>query len=215
MSNNSDNKWEDYTQEHAEEKEENVKSSEDSGADIEIEDDFADTTEVKKESSPKVDLQLAAVTELENTIKALQLELEGMREQTARALAEVDNTRRRAERDVSDAHRYGSKKILTEMLPVLDSLVRSQEGVDETNEQLKPMLDGIRLTLELFENALAKFGFAEISPQRGDAFDPDRHEAMSLLPDAELDKNSVINVVQKGYELNGRVLRAAMVIVSQ
>ena len=91
-----------------------------------------------------------------------------------RAMAEVDNTRRRAERDVSDAHRYGAKKILTEMVTVLDSLVRAKEGVDVNDDKLKPMVSGITLTTDLFENALAKFGMVAIEPERGDAFDPDK-----------------------------------------
>ena len=215
MSNNSDNKWEDFAQQEADPVQ-NADVSEQAGdVDIEVEDDFAEAESVEQASAAESNVQSAAVTELENTIKSLQLELETMREKTARALAEVDNTQRRAERDVSDAHRYGAKKILTEMMPILDSLVRSQEGVDESNEQLKPMLDGVRLTLELFEKALAKFGFTAIEPERGDVFDPEKHEAMSMLPDADLEKNCIINVLQKGYELNGRVLRAAMVIVAE
>ena len=101
------------------------------------------------------------------------------------------------------------------MLPVLDSLVRSKEGVDDSDEKVKSILDGVGLTLDLFENTLAKFGFVAIDPERGDVFDPQRHEAMSMVPDADLDKNHVVNVLQKGYELNGRVIRAAMVMVSQ
>jgi molecular chaperone GrpE len=161
------------------------------------------------------DDELAAITELQNTIKSLQLELVTAREQRTRALAEVDNTQRRAEKDVTDAHRYGAKKLLTEMLPVLDSLSRSLEGADSADEKMKPMVEGVRLTFDLFEKTLAKFGFVEIMPERGEAFDPERHEAMSMLEDKELDKNTVVNVLQKGYELNGRVLRAAMVIVAK
>ena len=214
MSSDSDNKWEDFAQQEADTVQSAGASQQTGDLETEVEDDFADVESVEQSTAADANLQSAAVTELQNTIKALQLEQESLREKAARALAEVDNTRRRAERDVSDAHRYGAKKILTEMMPVLDSLVRSQEGVDESNESIKPMLDGVRLTLELFEKTLAKFGFTAIEPVRGEVFDPEKHEAMSMLPDAELEKNCIINVLQKGYELNGRVLRAAMVIVA-
>ena len=198
-------KWEKFAQD--------ADATVDSAESVEAGTENADAQESSHATAAKD--ELAAITELQNTIKSLQLELETAHEQRTRALADVDNTRRRAEKDVADAHRYGAKKLLNEMLPVLDSLGRCVEGVDAEDDKLKPVIDGVKLTLELFENTLAKFGFVAITPERGDVFDPERHEDMSMLADAELEKNCIVNVLQKGYELNGRVLRAAMVIVSQ
>jgi molecular chaperone GrpE len=208
MGDQGDNKWEKFAQDQSE----NETSTDDEVMEEEVDDAVSeDGAEAGRAPSD----EMAAVTELQNTVKSLQLELEKAKDQMQRAMAEVDNTRRRAERDVSDAHRYGAKKILTEMVAVLDSLMRAQEGVDVSDENLKPMLSGIALTTELFEKALAKFGMVAIDPEHGDAFDPEKHEAMSTAPDEALDKNCIISVLQKGYELNGRVVRAAMVIVSQ
>ena len=150
-----------------------------------------------------------------NKVQALELKITGFKDQAARAMAEVENMRRRAEKDVSNAHRYGNEKLMAELLPIIDSMVRAQEGVDDSNPVVKSMLEGVAMTLELLEKTLEKFGLTVIAPEKGEAFNPECHEAMSMLPDPELEKNAIIQVLQKGYELNGRVLRAAMVIVSQ
>ncbi len=153
-------------------------------------------------------------TDLQNQVQALQLKMDAFRDQAARAAAEIDNVQRRAERDVSNAHRYGNDKLITALLPVIDSMVRAQEGVDSTDPQVTAMLDGVRMTLDLLESTLAKFGLEAIEPAIGDPFNPDTEEAMSMVPHPDLAKNSVVEVLQKGYQLHGRVLRAAMVIVA-
>lgn len=211
MDKDKTNKWEKFAQDQANQSVEADADVSVDEAELNDEATLVDNT-VSEEGEA---LATAAVFELQNTIKTMELKLSDAEDKTKRALAEAENARRRAEKDVADAHRYGTKKILTEMLPVLDSLVRSREGVDDSDEKVKSILDGVGLTLDLFENTLAKFGFVAIDPERGDVFDPQRHEAMSMVPDADLDKNHVVNVLQKGYELNGRVIRAAMVIVSQ
>ena len=155
------------------------------------------------------------ISELQNKVQALEMQISGFKDKATRAVAEVDNMRRRAERDVSNAHRYGNEKLMAELLPVIDSMVRAQEGVDQSDAVVKSMIEGVVMTLELLEKTLEKFGLNVISPEKGDTFNPERHEAMSMLPDPDMEKNSVIQVLQKGYELNGRVLRAAMVIVAQ
>ena len=213
MDKDKTNKWEKFAQDQA-----NQSVEADADADVSVDEaELNDEATLVDNTVSEEDeaLATAAVFELQNTIKTMELKLSDAEDKTKRALAEAENARRRAEKDVSDAHRYGTKKILTEMLPVLDSLVRSREGVDDSDEKVKSILDGVGLTLDLFENTLAKFGFVAIDPERGDVFDPQRHEAMSMVPDADLEKNHVVNVLQKGYELNGRVIRAAMVMVSQ
>ena len=136
-------------------------------------------------------------------------------EKVVRAQAEMENARRRAERDVSNAHRYGNDKLVNALLPVMDSLLRGQEGVDADDDKVKPLLEGMVLTADMLEKALIQFGLAVVEPEQGEVFNPEHHEAMSMVPMPGAEKNTVIEVLQKGYLLNGRVLRAAMVVVAQ
>jgi len=210
----NDDKWKKFAQEQAD-----LPPEEEVSIEVAGEEDDMESVDVgmSEEDSVEVNVSddsLAAVQELQDKIKSLELKMVGYKDQAVRAAAEMDNARRRAERDVSNAHRFGNEKLMKELLPVIDSLVRGQEGMDEKNEQVKSMLDGMVMTLELFESILSKFGLNVISPEKGEAFNPELHEAMSMQPDSDADKNKVLQVLQKGYELNGRVLRAAMVIVS-
>lgn len=133
-------------------------------------------------------------------------------EKSVRALAELDNVRRRAERDVANAHRFGLEKIITSLLPVLDSLEQALQLTDEETDG--GMTEGLKLTMKLFLDVLQKHNVEQIDPQ-GATFDPQEHEAMSIqeLPDAV--PNSIVAVFQKGYKLNDRVIRPARVIVAK
>jgi molecular chaperone GrpE len=133
-------------------------------------------------------------------------------EKSVRALAELDNVRRRAERDVANAHRFGLEKIITSLLPVIDSLEQALQLTDE--ETNGGMAEGLKLTLKLFLDVLQKHSVEQIDPL-GAIFDPQEHEAMSIqeLPDAV--PNSITAVFQKGYKLNDRVIRPARVIVAK
>ena len=136
----NDDKWKKFAQEQADLPPEEEVS-------IEVADEEGDTESVdvgmSEEDSVEVNVSddsLAAVQELQDKIKSLELKMVGYKDQAVRAAAEMDNARRRAERDVSNAHRFGNEKLMKELLPVIDSLVRGQEGVDEQNEQIKSML---------------------------------------------------------------------------
>lgn len=133
-------------------------------------------------------------------------------EKATRAAAELENVRRRAERDIENAHRFGQNKFITSLLPVVDSIEQALQLVDK-NSQVG-MVEGLELTLKLMLDALAKQEVKVIDPQ-GELFDPQEHEAMSIqeLPDAV--PNSVAVVFQKGYKLNDRVIRPARVIVAK
>ena len=136
-------------------------------------------------------------------------------EKAVRATAEVDNIRRRAERDVASAHKYGSEKFITSLLPVIDSLEQAlqaaEQVADESNTAIK---EGIELTLKLFGDALSKANVVRLDPV-GEAFDPNQHEAMSMQDAPDAEPNSVLMVFQKGYVLNGRVIRPARVVVAK
>ncbi len=138
-------------------------------------------------------------------------------EQLLRANAELDNLRRRAKQDVESAHKYALEKFALELLPVKDSLemglaAASDEATAE--EAVKQLREGTELTLKMLTNAMEKFGIKEIDPQ-GQPFDPELHQAMSMQETDEYPPNTVMAVMQKGYLLNDRLIRPAMVVVSK
>ena len=132
-------------------------------------------------------------------------------EQYVRALAEVDNVRKRAARDVEAANRYGLEKFAAELLPVRDSLEAAVQNAGRADAAT--LRAGQEATLQLLSKALEKLGVTAIDP-KGEAFNPERHEAM-MTQESNADPNTVLLVVQPGYELNGRLLRPARVIVSR
>jgi len=136
------------------------------------------------------------------------------KERSLRTAAEMENLRRRAAMDVEKAHKFALEKFAGELLPVIDSLERALEMSDRENELLKPTLEGVELTLRSMLNAVGKFGVLPIDPQ-GESFDPNRHQAMSMVENPNVAPNTVLAVMQKGYELNGRVIRPAMVMLAK
>jgi molecular chaperone GrpE len=133
-------------------------------------------------------------------------------EKSVRALAELDNVRRRMEREVTNAHKYGMEKLISALLPIVDSLEQALQMADKNTDTA--MHEGLELTMKLFTDVLQKFDVAHIDPV-GEPFDPQQHEAMSMQEVAGVPPNSVIAVFQKGYKLNDRVIRPARVIVSK
>ena len=155
-------------------------------------------------------------------VESLKAELETARSQAAshldqflRARAETENIRRRAETDVASAHKFAIERFALEMLAVRDSLERAK-GVDlQTGTAvLEKMLEGIDLTLRLMDNIFQKFALTEVTPAKGDKFDPALHQAMSVQESAEVPAQHVLMALQKGYLLQGRLLRPALVIVA-
>lgn len=135
--------------------------------------------------------------------------------QCLRLQAEIENLRKRSERDLANAHKYALEKFVAELLPVKDSL---EMGISAAGEggQVDPakLLEGSELTLKMLASALEKFGVQEVNPA-GERFNPEFHEAMSLQERADVDPNTVVAVIQKGYLLNERLVRPAMVMVSK
>lgn len=154
---------------------------------------------------------LARVDELE---KQLQRSQKTEREAMIRAQAEIENIRRRTQQDVEKAHKFALEKFSNELLPVLDNLERALSAADHENEQMKPMIEGLELTLKSFLDAVRKFGI-EVVEEKNVAFNPEVHQAMTLIDSPEHEANHVVDVMQKGYTLNGRLLRPAMVVVSK
>lgn len=129
------------------------------------------------------------------------------------ARADIENIRRRAERDLAKAHKFALEGFVKELLPVKDSL---EMGLAAANEQadVAKLKEGKALTLKMLDSALSKFGVQEVDPQ-GDKFNPELHEAMAMQPSNEATPNTVLQVVQKGYLLNERLVRPAMVVVAK
>ncbi len=162
----------------------------------------------------EVTAEQARIAELEAQLEAAQQASLEERERAIRAVAEMENLRRRAAQDVEKAHKFALEKFATELLPVLDNLERAIELADKENDTLKPMIEGVELTLKSMQSGVAKFGLVALDPTN-QPFDPNAHQAMSMVPSADVAPNTVIAVMQKGYELNGRVIRPAMVMVSK
>ncbi len=151
---------------------------------------------------------------LEVDLAQLQEDLATARDAALRAQADAQNIQRRAEQDVERARKFALERFASELLPVVDNLERALEAADGSNEAVKPIAEGVELTLKSFLDALAKHSIEQVDPQ-GEPFDPNLHQAMSMVENKEVEPNSVIAVMQKGYTLNGRLIRPAMVMVSK
>jgi molecular chaperone GrpE len=144
--------------------------------------------------------------------ESLRREAEENRERYMRAVAELDNFRKRSAREVDAARKFGAERLAQAILPVRDSLEAGLAATEKAGQTA--LLDGQRATLRLLDDALAASGIREISPH-GEPFDPAKHEALSLVAVPNAAPNMVVDVVQKGYEMNERLLRAAKVLVSK
>jgi molecular chaperone GrpE len=161
---------------------------------------------------PETAAQLVELERLQQALSESEERAKSHWEQYLRAVADLDNVRKRAQRDIESANRYGLEKIAQELLPVRDSLELAVQNAARSDVQ--HLLAGQEATLALLAKALEKFGVRVIDPQ-GEPFDPERHEAMMTQESATAEPNSVLQVVQPGYELNGRLLRPARVIVAR
>ncbi len=157
---------------------------------------------------------IAHIAALEAELAAANDKIADQKDSVVRAAAEVDNVRRRAAQDVEKAHKFALEKFANELLPVIDNMERAIEFSDKDNHAIKPIIEGIELTQKSFVDAVAKFGVEVVNPQ-GEKFNAEFHQAMSMQPSEEVEPNTVIAVMQKGYTLNGRLLRPAMVMVSK
>ncbi len=133
-------------------------------------------------------------------------------EKSVRAVAELENVRRRAEREVSNAHRYGLEKMIQSLIPVVDSMEQALQLAEKHGDAA--MHEGLELTMKLFLDVLLKFDVQQLDPL-GEVFDPQQHEAMSIQEAPDASDNTVLTVFQKGYKLNDRVIRPARVIVAK
>lgn len=155
-----------------------------------------------------------ASAELLQKLEEAQAQVAQYKDQALRTQADMQNLRRRVERDVENAHKYALEKFSGELLPVVDNLERALAASDKTSEAVKPLAEGVELTLKAFLDVLKKFQVEIVNPI-GQPFSPDLHEAVAIVDAPHAEPNSVIDVLQKGFTLNGRLLRAATVVVAK
>ncbi|SNY70833.1 nucleotide exchange factor GrpE [Pantoea sp. GL120224-02] len=170
-----------------------------------------DQQHVDAETATEVDPRDERIAQLEAELAQSQ---GGVREAQLRAQAEIENIRRRAEMDVEKAHKFALEKFANELLPVIDSLERALEVADKENTELASMIEGIELTLKSLLGAVRKYG-VEVVGETNVPFNPDVHQAMSMIESEDMAPNRVLMVMQRGYTLNGRLLRPAMVAVTK
>ncbi|MCU5773918.1 nucleotide exchange factor GrpE [Erwiniaceae bacterium BAC15a-03b] len=175
--------------------------------------------EIEMEQGQNQDAETAnEVDPRDERIAQLEAELAqsqgGVREAQLRAQAEIENIRRRTELDVEKAHKFALEKFANELLPVIDSLERALELADKANPELTAMIEGIELTLKSLLDAVRKYG-VEVVNETNVPFNPDVHQAMSMMESEDVAPNHVMLVMQSGYTLNGRLLRPAMVAVAK
>lgn len=162
------------------------------------------------EQAQSGEAQTAEPASLEQQLQAALADAAEQKDAALRAVAELENVRRRSQRDVQNAHKFGSEKLLRDLLQVADSLELALANSDDEQAEV----EGVRMTFDLLITVLEKNDVTRVDPQ-GEAFNPDLHQAMTMQPSDEVEPNHVLQVVQKGYQLHDRLLRPAMVVVSK
>ena len=187
-------------------KDESSKPAADDPGETEINDDGADAS-VEQHGEPET------AGELQAALEAAREEAASLRDTALRAQAETENVRRRTARDVENAHRFALERFTADLLAVLDSLEKAVESA-ATAVDAAAVVEGVKLSLKLFLDTLRKHGIEQVDPL-GEPFDPAQQEAMAVVVNPDAEPNSVMEVMQRGYLLNGRLVRAAKVIVSK
>lgn len=167
---------------------------------------------VEEESTEVLGLEHPNYSALEEKLTITEKQMHENWEKATRALAELENVRRRADKDIANAHKFGVEKFVNGLIPVVDSLEQAIQLADKENNS--SMHEGLDLTLKLFLDVLAKNGVEQINPL-GEIFNPELHEAMSMQESQDAQANTIIVVFQKGYKLHDRVIRAARVVVAK
>ena len=179
----------------------------------------AESPEAVEAAEEAVELADMSKAELFKDAENAREEAAKFRDAALRAEAEMQNVRRRASKDVEHAHKFGAEKLIQNLLPVLDSLEKALESSElvkdlDQDHSAKAVLDGVGLCHKMFLDTLGKENVAVVDPH-GEPFDPNLHQAMSMVENPDMEPNSVVAVIQKGYQLNGRLVRPAMVMVSK
>jgi len=178
--------------------------------------------EVISETSPIEDIvemseendQSILIEQLQQELAQLQFQVADYKDRFVRQQAEMENTRKRLQRDVEDAHKFALKNIANELLPVCDSMEMEQAAAQKENADMNALREGSALIYKMLSGTLEKFGVQVINPE-GEKFNPEFHEALAMQPVNTQEAGTVLFVQQKGYQLNGRLLRPARVIIAK
>ena len=176
-----------------------------------VEDTIQEQLEDEHKDEEKLESPEKNADSLEAQLEQAQAKASENWDHYLRAKAEMDNLRRRNTKDVENAHKFGIEKFVTELLPVLDGMGMGLATEDASAENLR---EGMELTMNMLTNMMEKLGIEEIDPLN-EKFDAEKHQAMTMQPNADVEPNTVIAVMQKGYSLNERLIRPAMVMVSK
>jgi len=156
----------------------------------------------------------ASAQDLAKLLEEAQKKADEHQDQLMRAHAEIENLKRRHTQEIEKAHKYALDKFVAELLAVWDSLELGNAAAQDENADVAKLREGTELTLKMLGDVMTKFGVEQLNPE-GEPFNPELHQAMSMQPRDDVEPNTVVTVVQKGYSLNGRLVRPAMVMVSQ
>lgn len=173
-----------------------------------------DVTTDEAETAGQSSEQTDRIAELELALSKAEAKINDQKDSVLRTQAEMENVRRRASQDVEKAHKFALEKFANELLTTVDNLERALQLVDDSDETNRNFVEGIELTYKSLITTLEKFDVKAVG-EEGEAFNPDQHQAMSMQESDEHPNNTVMAVMQKGYELNGRLLRPAMVMVAR
>ena len=184
------------------------------GAELETDIEVVEQAQEAEQEFVELTEDQQRIVELEAAIIAAESKVVDQKDSVMRAIADADNARKRAQGEIDKARKFALEKFAGELLPVADNLERALQVANPEDEAIKPIIDGVELTLKSFFSTIEKFGMKVIDPQ-GQPFNPEKHQAMSMQENAELAPNTVLAVMQKGYEINGRLLRPAMVLVTR
>lgn len=172
--------------------------------------------DVEQENAANADelIQTGDFQSLEELLEDARKKAEENWNELLLARADLENMRRRHSRDLENAHKHALDKFVAELMPICDSLELGLDASKKDGATLETVREGMDMTLKMLLGSIGKMGLEQISPE-GQVFDPELHQAVSMQPVDGVVSNTVIAVMQKGYSFNGRVLRPAMVIVSQ
>ncbi|WP_312940351.1 nucleotide exchange factor GrpE [Stutzerimonas balearica] len=179
-----------------------------------MEERMADEQNLDNQPPENPEAENSVAEDLAARVQSLEEQLAAAQDQSLRVAAELQNIRRRAEQDVEKAHKFALEKFAGDLLPVADSLERGLELTRPDDETSKAVREGLELTHKLLLDTLARHRLVAVDPV-GEPFNPEHHQAMAMEESMHAEPGSVIKVFQKGYLLNGRLLRPAMVVVSK
>lgn len=191
----------------------------------EVDDSNDETLKDESKIEPRVKISDQAETEsesktdtseedIEQQLLKAQATIKDYWDQIMRLKAEIENSIKRSSRDIENAHKFALRNFAESLLPILDSMEMGQQAAESDKASLSSIAEGTQLTMSMFVQALEKHGLKQIDPV-GESFDPDQHQAISIVEDKNAESNTVISVMQKGFSLNDRLVRPAMVVVAK